>query len=254
MGEWARGSRIRRTLKIVITVPDMLQPSMPLHTWIPLFNMVVCDDCHENDIKAIVQGSELMQGSLIEHMNNRRHMITTQRGKDMFVEVDREDMPVLSPLVPKLMYVSASMDEKTMGMFVKDSEIIELKPNDESLRFPKKCKTVTYGDETVYTVNAKEKKSKTKSRFGEVGAAHRYLTRDLDGQHTECNELFKETLTIAPWNMEAPTFTDEQRRTHKEKGFGVLVFLPGAGEVERLYSRLDYDSWDEERITNSTEA
>ena len=60
----------------------------------------------------------------------------------------------------------------------------------------------------------------------------------------ECNELHLKTSTIAPWNMGAPTFTNAQRRTLKEKRFGVLVFMPGISEGERIYSRLNYDTWD----------
>ena len=61
---------------------------------------------------------------------------------------------------------------------------------------------VTYGDETAFTIDAKGRKSKTKTRLDEVGAAHRYLTRALEGQDSEKMETCSELKS----NLENATF------------------------------------------------
>ena len=45
----------------------------------------------------------------------------------------------------------------------------------------------------------------------------------------------------------APAFSDEQRKTLKKKGFGVLLFMPGVSEVGRLYARLNHETWNEKQ-------
>ena len=60
------GGSLHTWIKVIITIPDMVEEDKPLGALTPLFGLVNLDECHENSSKSTVEGSLIRQGIKLE--------------------------------------------------------------------------------------------------------------------------------------------------------------------------------------------